>query len=139
MKAFQYATPNSDRQAIGLLGNSWDEAAIFAGGTDLLALMKDEIISPKRLVNVKEVPGLDKVRLDSSGLHAGATVRIQDFADNVEVQRRYPTIAWAADEAASPQIRHMATMGGNMCQRPRCWYFRSEAFPCRFEGIRRDI
>jgi xanthine dehydrogenase YagS FAD-binding subunit len=125
MKAFQYASPNSDQQAIGLLGNDWEDAAVFAGGTDLLALMKDEIVSPKRLVNIKEVPGLDKVRFDSAGMHIGALVRIQDFADNVDVQRRYPLIAWAADEAASPQIRHMATMGGNMCQRPRCWYFRN--------------
>ncbi|MGH9523680.1 MAG: FAD binding domain-containing protein [Terriglobales bacterium] len=125
MKSFQYASPNSDRQALGLLGNSLDEAAVFAGGTDLLSLMKDDVISPKRLVNIKQVPGLDKVRVDSSGLHAGALVRIQDFADNVEVQRRFPLIAWAADEAASPQIRHMATMGGNLCQRPRCWYFRN--------------
>ena len=125
MKAFQYASPNSDRQAIGLLGNSWDEAAVFAGGTDLLSLMKDDVVTPKRLVNIKQVPGLDKVRVDGSGLHAGALVRIQDFADNVEVQRRFPLIAWAADEAASPQIRHMATMGGNLCQRPRCWYFRN--------------
>src|SRR5690242_350350 len=125
MKAFQYATPTSDRQAVGLLGNSWDEAAVFAGGTDLLSLMKDDVVSPKRLVNIKQVPGLDKVRVDSSGLHIGALARIQDFADNVEVQRRYPLLAWAADEAASPQIRHMATMGGNMCQRPRCWYFRN--------------
>ena len=125
MKAFQYASPTSDQQAIGLLGNNWEDAAVFAGGTDLLALMKDEIVSPRRLVNIKEVPGLDKVRFDSAGMHIGALVRIQDFADNVDVQRRYPLIAWAADEAASPQIRHMATMGGNKCQRPRCWYFRN--------------
>ena len=125
MKAFEYVSPNSDRQALGLLGNSWDDAAVFAGGTDLLSLMKDEIVTPKRLVNVKLVPGLDKVRVDSTGLHAGAAMRIHDFADNVDVQRRHPTVAWAADEAASPQIRHMATIGGNMCQRPRCWYFRN--------------
>ena len=125
MKAFQYASPNSDRQAIGLLGNSWDDAAVFAGGTDLLSLMKDDVVSPKRIVNIKQVPGLDKVRVDSTGLHIGALVRIQELADHVDVQRRYPLIAWAADEAASPQIRHMATMGGNMCQRPRCWYFRN--------------
>ena len=125
MKSFQYASPNSDRQALGLLGNSWDEAAVFAGGTDLLSLMKDDVVSPKRLVNIKQVPGLDKVRVDSAGLHAGALVRIQDFADHADVRQSYPVLAYAADEAASPQIRNMATMGGNLCQRPRCWYFRS--------------
>jgi xanthine dehydrogenase YagS FAD-binding subunit len=125
MRAFEYATPQGDRQAIGLLGQSWDEAAVFAGGTELLALMKDNIIAPKRLVNIKHIPGLDKVTFDSSGMRIGALVRIQDFADNVDVQRRYPTIAWAADEVASPQVRNLATMGGNICQRPRCWWFRN--------------
>ena len=125
MRPFQYATPTSDRQAVGLLGSSWDDAVVFAGGTDLLALMKDDIVSPKRVVNIKHIPGLDKVRFDNAGMHVGALVRLQDFADNVEVRRRFPLIAWAADEAASPQIRNMATIGGNLCQRPRCWYFRN--------------
>ena len=125
MRPFEYASPKSDRQAIGLLGHTWNDAAILAGGTDLLALMKDDVLAPKRLVNLKEIPGLDKITADASGLRIGALVRIQDFADNADVRRRYPMLAYAADEAASPQIRHMATMGGNLCQRPRCWYFRN--------------
>ena len=125
MRAFEYASPKGDKQAIGLLGNSFDEAVVFAGGSDLLALMKDGVIAPKRLVNIKQIPGLDKVRFDNAGMHIGALVKLQDFADNVDVQKRYPTIQWAADEAASPQIRNMATMGGNLCQRPRCWWFRN--------------
>ena len=125
MKAFEYATPKGDRQAIGLLGQNWDDAAVFAGGTELLSLMKDGIVAPKRLVNIKQIPGLDKVTFDASGMRIGALVRLQDFADNVDVRRRFPLIAWAADEAASPQIRNMATLGGNLCQRPRCWYFRN--------------
>jgi xanthine dehydrogenase YagS FAD-binding subunit len=58
-------------------------------------------------------------------MHIGALVRIQDLADNVDVQKRFPTLAYAAEEAASPQIRNMATIGGNLCQRPRCWWFRN--------------
>ena len=125
MRAFEYATPKGDKQAIGLLGQNWDDAAVFAGGTELLSLMKDGIVAPKRLVNIKQVPGLDKVTFDASGMRIGAAVRLQDFADNMDVRRRYPTIANAADEAASPQIRNMATVGGNICQRPRCWWFRN--------------
>ncbi len=125
MRAFEYASPKGDKQAIGLLGNSFDEAVVFAGGSDLLSLMKDGVVAPKRLVNIKQLPGLDKVRFDNAGMHIGALVKIQDFADNVDVQKRYPLIQWAADEAASPQIRNMATMGGNLCQRPRCWWFRN--------------
>lgn len=125
MRAFEYASPKGDKQAIGLLGNSFDDAVVFAGGSDLLALMKDGVVAPKRLVNIKQLPGLDKVRFDSAGMHIGALMKIQEFADNVDVQKRYPTIQWAADEAASPQIRNVATMGGNLCQRPRCWWFRN--------------
>lgn len=125
MRAFEYATPKGDKQAIGLLGQSWDDSAVFAGGTELLSLMKDGIVAPKRLVNIKHIPGLDKVTFDGSGMRIGAAVKLQDFADNMEVRRRYPLIANAADEAASPQIRNMATVGGNICQRPRCWWFRN--------------
>ena len=125
MRAFEYATPKGDKQAIGLLGQNWDDAAVFAGGTELLALMKDGIVAPKRLVNIKQIPGLEKVTFDSSGMRIGAAVKLQDFADNASVRQHYPALATAVDEAASPQIRHMATMGGNLCQRPRCWYFRN--------------
>ncbi len=126
MKAFEYATPKTTQQAVGLLGNQWGDSELLAGGTDLLALMKDNVVSPRRLVNVKGVTGLDTISFNArSGLRIGALVRIADFADNADVRRNYPTLAVVADDAASPQIRNMATMGGNLCQRPRCWYFRN--------------
>ncbi len=126
MRPFEYATPNSDKQATGLLGQNWNDAAVLAGGTDLLSLMKDNVITPKRLVNVKHIPGMDRVTFQAgSGLRIGALVRIEDFADSADVRKNYPTLATVADDAASPQIRNMATMGGNLCQRPRCWYFRN--------------
>ncbi len=125
MRAFEFASPTSDQQALGLLGANWNDAAVFAGGTDLLSLMKDDIERPKRLVNIKQVPGMDRITMQAGGLRIGALVRIADFADNADVRRHYPTLATVADDAASPQIRNMATMGGNLCQRPRCWYFRN--------------
>ncbi len=123
MKAFEYATPKSAQQAVGLLS---PDAALLAGGTDLLTLMKDDVVSPKRLVNVKGISGLDSISYNQhTGLRIGALARIADFADNADVRRQYPTLAGVADDAASPQIRNLATMGGNLCQRPRCWYFRN--------------
>ncbi|MBZ5513164.1 MAG: FAD binding domain-containing protein [Acidobacteriia bacterium] len=126
MKAFEYATPKSKEQAVGLLAPNWGQSELLAGGTDLLALMKDDVVTPKRLVNVKSIAGLDGVSYHArTGLRIGALVRIADFADNADVRKNYPILARVADDAASPQIRNQATMGGNLCQRPRCWYFRN--------------
>lgn len=123
MRAFEYASPTAKEQAVSLLSG---DAAPFAGGTDLLALMKDDIVSPKRLVNLKSIAALEGVAFSPrNGLRAGATVRLQEFADHADVRQHYPALAMAADDAASPQIRNMATLGGNICQRPRCWYFRN--------------
>src|SRR5207248_10672833 len=93
-------------------------------GTDLLALMKDDIVHPKRLVNIKEIRELQGVNSSSVGLRIGALTTLADLADNVNIVKDYPALADALNEAASPQIRNMATLGGNLCQRPRCWYFR---------------
>jgi xanthine dehydrogenase YagS FAD-binding subunit len=126
MRAFEYATPKSKEQAVGLLASTWGEAELLAGGTDLLALMKDDVVAPRRLVNVKRIEGMDGIAYNArSGLRIGGLVRIADFADHADVRKNYPTLARAADDAASPQIRNTATMAGNLCQRPRCWYFRN--------------
>jgi len=91
----------------------------------LLALMKDDIVHPKRLVNIKEIRELDGVASSSLGLRIGALTTLADLADNVNIVKDYSALADALNEAASPQIRNMATLGGNLCQRPRCWYFRN--------------
>ncbi len=126
MKAFEYAAPKSKEQAVGLLAPNWGQSEVLAGGSDLLALMKDDVVTPKRLVNVKNISGLDGISYHArAGLRIGALVRIADFADNADVRKYYPALARVADDAASPQIRNTATMAGNLCQRPRCWYFRN--------------
>jgi xanthine dehydrogenase YagS FAD-binding subunit len=125
MRAFEYASPTSTKQALSLLGAGSDSATVLAGGTDLLALMKDDIVHPKRLVNIKEIKELHGVSSGSQGLRIGALTTLGDLADNVNIVKDYPALADALNEAASPQIRNMATLGGNLCQRPRCWYFRS--------------
>ena len=124
MRAFEYISPSSTKQALSLLGAA-SGGAVLAGGTDLLALMKDDIVHPKRLVNIKEIRELQGVNSSSVGLRIGALTTLADLADNVNIVKDYPALADALNEAASPQIRNMATLGGNLCQRPRCWYFRS--------------
>jgi xanthine dehydrogenase YagS FAD-binding subunit len=111
-------------QVSQLMGSDLDRAAILAGGTDLVALMKGEIVQPKRLVNIKAIKGLDGISATKGALRIGALARMQDIADNAMVRKLRPALAEAMDDAASPQIRNMATLGGNLLQRPRCWYFR---------------
>ena len=126
MRQFEYTAPQSTQQAVGLLGQNWEQAQVLAGGTDLLALMKDDIEPPKRVVNIKHIPGLAGIQYNATGgLKIGALTKLAEAADNDDVRKHYPMLAYAFDEAASPQIRYMATVGGNICQRPRCWYFRN--------------
>ena len=118
MQAFEYASAAKKEQVATLLG---DQGAILAGGTDLLALMKDDVVTPKRLVNVKHIDGLRGITYQpGNGLRIGALTAIAELADDANLQQHYPVLAEAALEAASPQIRNLATIGGNMCQRPRC-------------------
>jgi len=125
MRAFEYASPETKEQAVGLLAASWGQSEVLAGGTDLLALMKDDILQPRRLVNLKEIPELRGVSASGDGLRIGALTTLGDLADNANVIENFPALAEALNEAASPQIRNVATLGGNLCQRPRCWYFRN--------------
>jgi len=125
MRPFDYVSPTSSKQAVSLLGASWGNTEIIAGGTDLLALMKDDIIAPKRLVNIKDIKDLQGLSVGAQGLRIGCLTSLGELAENEDVKKNFPAFAEAINEAASPQIRNMATLGGNLCQRPRCWYFRN--------------
>ena len=125
MIRFEYVSPNSVKQALGLLSANWGEAEILAGGTDLLALMKDYVVTPKRVVNIKQLPGMHAISAERDELRIGALVTLDRIADAAQIRRDYPALAQCVADAASPQIRNMATIGGNLCQRPRCWYFRN--------------
>jgi len=125
MRAFDYVSAGNTKQAVGLLGATWGQTEVIAGGTDLLALMKEDVIMPKRLVNLKNIKELRGVNADGQGLRIGALTLLVDVAENDSVRKSYPAFAEAVEDAASPQIRNMATLGGNLCQRPRCWYFRN--------------
>ena len=125
MRGFEYANPTTTEQAVALLGSSWADAEVLAGGTDLLSLMKDDIVHPKRLVNIKDIAELRGIKPSKAGLRIGATVTIQELLDNAQVARGYPALVDAAEGITSPQIRSMGTVGGDLCQRPRCWYYRA--------------
>ena len=126
MEAFEYASPNTTRDALQLLGSQWGEIEILAGGTDLISAMKDRITTPKRVVSLKKIKGLNRIEFsERSGLRVGALVTIQEILDNQMVREHYPALREAADGIRGEQMRHMGTAGGELLQRPRCWYFRN--------------
>ncbi|HUJ86651.1 MAG TPA: FAD binding domain-containing protein [Burkholderiales bacterium] len=112
-----------------------DATVLKAGGIDLLDLMKEGLLTPRRVVNLRAIPGLGRIAEEPDGsLRIGALVTLAQLGAHPLVQARYRALAEAAGRSASPQIRHAATIGGNLLQRPRCWYFRSRAHHCLRKG-----
>lgn len=131
MQSFEWVDAQSVEQAVSLLAESTERKPVVAkaGGMDLLDLMKGGVVSPHRVVNLKTIPGLEGVRFDArQGLELGALVTLSRLSREPEVRRRFVALADAAEHAATPQVRNAATLGGNLLQRPRCWYFRNEHF-----------
>ena len=133
MKPFAYVNASNEKDAVAALVPERGKVLPLAGGMDLLALMKDYVAQPDRLVNVKN---LDRtiVRTPAGGLRIGAAATLDEVANHADVKRLYPALAQAAEDVGTPQIRHAGTIGGNLNQRPRCWYFRSEEFDCLKKG-----
>ncbi len=133
MKAFTYVNAANEKEAIAALSSAQRGRMLpMAGGMDLLGLMKDYIVSPDRVVSIK---GLDQtLQSADGGLRIGAAVKIADLAEHAAARRLYPALVSAAEGVGTPQIRNMATVGGNIMQRPRCWYFRNEEFNCLKKG-----
>ena len=131
MNRFEWVNASSlDQALVSLTG----DAAVKAGGVDLLDLMKDGIVRPSRLVNIRQISGLDQISEDDKGLRIGPLATLAQIEGHPVVQSKYKALAEAASRIATPQIRNMATLGGNLMQRPHCWYFRSEDFHCRKKG-----
>lgn len=143
MKAFEWASPSSVEEAVKLLApaggdskaDSDEMARPMAGGQDLLSTMKTYILRPPRVVNLKMIGGLDSIADDGKGgLKIGALVTISALEENADVKSKFPGLSEAAHSIATPQIRNLGTVGGNLCQRPRCWYFRLENYKCLKKG-----
>ena len=135
MNAFEYVNPSNLKEVPALLGEGRDrKAVIIAGGIDLLGELKDNLVAPGRLVNLKALPDLKTIRHGGEGTVIGATVTLSEIAADEKIRTTHTALAQAAESVASLQIRNVGTIGGNLCQRPRCWYYRGEEFHCLKKG-----
>jgi xanthine dehydrogenase YagS FAD-binding subunit len=139
MKPFEWTNPTTVNEAVKMLSapaaTDIDEAPRpIAGGQDLLTTMKDYTSRPARLVNLKHISGLNRITLNARGLTIGALVTLSELEEHAGVRKSFPGLSEAAHSIATPQIRNLGTVGGNLCQRPRCWYFRLEEVICLKKG-----
>lgn len=138
MKRFIHVNAHSIEEAVSALRRYGGSAKVIAGGTDLLGKMKDEILPgyPEAVINLKTIPGLDFIEMGSGMLRIGALTRLEDIARAEAVGEQYAALAQAAQRTASTHIREMGTIGGNLCQDVRCWYYRHpyNRFPCLRKG-----
>ena len=133
MKPFAYVNPTNEKDAVAALSPDYEKALPLGGGQDLLARMKDYITQPDRIVNIKNALE-GTVTPYNGGLRIGAAMKMVDVAEHADIARLYPPVAAAAIEVGTPQIRNQGTVGGNINQRPRCWYYRNEEFVCFKKG-----
>jgi len=138
MRKFTHIDARTVEDAVAALRRYGNGASIIAGGTDLLGKMKDEILPkyPEALVNIKSIAGLEFLKEETGVLRIGALARLQDLGKENLIRERYTALAQAVSKTASPHIREMGTLGGNLCQDIRCWYYRSpnNRFPCLRKG-----
>lgn len=132
MKAFAYVNAANEREAVAALASERGRIVPMAGGMDLLGLMKDFIVSPERIVNIKNLDA--SITTVEGALRIGAAAKLVDLTEHAGARKLYPALVTAAEEVGTPQIRNMGTVGGNIMQRPRCWYFRNEEFHCLKKG-----
>ena len=134
MTNFKIAEPQTIDQITSLTIERKDKYRLMAGGTDLLAEIKDEIIGPEVVVDLKSIPDLSYIKKEKNGVRIGALTSLTRLAEDPLIKNDYPALHEAANSVASPQLRNMGTVGGNLCQRPRCWYYRDPQVQCRKKG-----
>ena len=129
---FSYVRPQTTDEVLRNLASP--DARIHAGGTDLLGCLRDGVFKARKVVSISGLEELHGIRqTQDGGARIGALTTLSEIVENSDIRRRYPGLAQAAAEVASPQLRNQGTLGGNLCQRPRCWYFRGE-FHCAKKG-----
>src|ERR1700730_15975208 len=142
MKNFTYYRPQTAEEAVGLLDDKWGKTELLAGGTDLLDLQKDYVAQPDKVVSLGGIKALEGISISphSGGVDEigspviGAATKIAEIAAHELLRKHLPALTTAAGEIGGPQIRNMGTLGGNLCQRNRCWYFRDEHVNCFLKG-----
>ncbi len=136
MKAFRNANPKSIRDAVQLLSHEHKQgraASIAGGGSDVLQLVKERIVTPDTLVHLRAIKGLDQVTPQRGGVKIGGLITLDALSHHALIRKQYTVLAEAAEIVGTPQIRNAGTLAGNVCQRPWCWYFRN-GFPCLKNG-----
>jgi xanthine dehydrogenase YagS FAD-binding subunit len=136
MKSFTNANPRDMAHAVTLMRQARQRGqttALAGGGSDLLGMMKERLVAPDVLINLKAIKGLDQVTANGGGVTIGGLITLDMLAGHPLIRRQYPVLAEAAESVATPQIRNVATLAGNICQRPWCWYYRN-GFTCLKNG-----
>src|SRR5689334_16825219 len=136
MKAFQNVNPKSLKEAAGVLAQANQQgkrASIVSGGSDLLGMVKEHLVEPDVLVNLKSIRGMDQVTEEKGGVKIGGLISLDALSEHPLIREKYTVLAEAAHAVATPQIRNAGTLAGNVCQRPWCWYYRN-SFPCYKNG-----
>jgi xanthine dehydrogenase YagS FAD-binding subunit len=125
MKPFEYAAPVTLGAASELLSDTWGRSEVLAGGTDLITALKQGITTPTRVVSLRNIGGLRRITEERGLVRVGAMTSLGELAGDPTVRRLFPSVVTAALSVGSPQILSVGTVGGDLCQRPRCWYFRN--------------
>lgn len=133
MKNFEYATPHDARRAVTFLNGDWSTTQIMGGGTDLMDELKERLVEPNRVVHLPAA-AMTYVKQTPQGIVIGAMTTLATLESNPLIKQHLPGLSEAAASIGTPQIRNAGTIGGNLCQRPRCWYYRQAEFPCIKKG-----
>jgi xanthine dehydrogenase YagS FAD-binding subunit len=134
MKNFKIAQPRSIEDVTSLLSAKKERYYLMAGGTDLIGEIKDNIVEPDVVVDLSSLANLSFIRKEKNGVRIGALTTVAELAQDQMIKKEYPGLHQAANSLASPQLRNVGTVGGNLCQRPRCWYYRDSGVICRKKG-----
>jgi xanthine dehydrogenase YagS FAD-binding subunit len=138
MKKFKHVNAQTIEEAVSALQRYGNRANVIAGGTDLLGKMKDEILPgyPEAVINIKTIAGLEFLKEEAGVLRIGTLTKLEDIGKEPLIREKYSALAQAAARTASPHLREMGTLGGNLCQDIRCWYYRNprNRFPCLRKG-----
>jgi xanthine dehydrogenase YagS FAD-binding subunit len=136
MRAFSNGNPKDVREAVSMLSQAHSQgrsASIVGGGSDLLGMVKEHLVSPDVLVNLKTIRGLDQIQHQRGHVRIGGLITLDALSRDQRIRKEYTVLAEAAEKVGTPQIRNAGTLAGNVCQRPWCWYFRN-GFPCLKNG-----
>ncbi len=134
MRNFEWTEPQTIEQALAWLAKANGKAVLMAGGTDLFTEIKEGVVEPDLVIDLTSIPGLASIQREETGVRIGALMSVAGLAADAMIKRDYPGLSEAAGSLATPQLRNIGTVGGNLCQRPRCWYYRDAQMVCRKKG-----